>query len=75
MIIPGVIESRRTFHPEVHLSAYHLDPADQLVAPLAVHGGVDRHVVRDLRDPFGREEAADKYVSVRPVELLTGDAA
>src|SRR3712207_4037715 len=74
MIIPGVIESRRTFHPEFHLSAYHLDPADQLVAALAVHGGVDRHVVRDLRDPFGCEEAGDKDVGVRPVELFAGDA-
>jgi hypothetical protein len=73
MIIPGVIESGRTIHPEVHLSAHHLDPTDQLVAPLAVHGGADRHVVGDLRDPFGREEAGDQDVGVRPVELFAGD--
>jgi hypothetical protein len=72
--VTGVIEGGRTLHPEGHLSADHLDPPDQLVAPVAVRGAADRHVVRDLRDPFGREEAADEDVGVRPVELLAGNA-
>jgi hypothetical protein len=74
MLITGIIESRRTFHLEVHLSADHLDPANQLVPSTAVLGGVYRHVVRDLRYPVGREEAADQDVGVRPIELLARDA-
>jgi hypothetical protein len=73
MIITCIIESRRTFHPEVYISACHLDPADQLVAPMAVHGGVDRHIVRNLGDPFRSIEAGDQNVGVRPVELLASD--
>ena len=33
-------------------------------------GSADRHVVRDLPDPVGREEARDEHVGVRPVELF-----
>jgi hypothetical protein len=72
VLIAGVIEGRRTLHPEVHRSANHFDPADELVASVTVLGYMYRHIVRDLPHAIGTEEAGDQDVGVGPVELFAG---
>src|SRR3712207_988890 len=72
MLVAGVIECRRTLHPEVHLSANHFEPADELVASVTILGHVYRHIVRDLRYPVERKEPRDEDIGVGPVELFAG---
>ena len=75
MPLAGVIEGRSTLHPEGHGAAHHLDAADDTVSSLATIRSAYRHIVRDLTDPVGREEACNEHVGVGPVELFGGDLA
>src|SRR5215207_8728240 len=70
MLLAGVIEGRRTFHPEAHGAAHHLYATDDPVALMATTRSAYRHVVRDLPDTVGCKEPGDQDVGVRPVELF-----
>ena len=66
----GVVEGRGALHPERHLAPHHPDPPDELVVAVPVLGGANGHVVDELPDTLGREEARNEDVRIRPVELL-----
>ena len=70
---PGVVERRAALHLQRQPAADHPHPADELgVGPGA---GPDRHVVLDLGDAVGVQEAGDQDVGVRPVVLLLAQLA
>ncbi len=70
---PGVVERRAALHLQRQPAADHPDPADELgVRPGA---GPHRHVVLDLGDAIGMQEAGDKDVGFRPVVLLVAQLA
>ena len=70
---PGVVERRAALHLQRQPAADHPHPADELgVRP---GPGPDRHVVLDLGDAVGVQEAGDQDVGVRPVVLLLAQLA
>ena len=70
---PGVVERRAALHLQRQPAADHPHPADELgVRP---GPGPDRHVVLDLGDAVGVQEAGDQDVGFRPVVLLLAQLA